>query len=372
MRYLQETGDFEFLQEPIAFLNESTLQPDPDNTGTVYDHACRAVRSVYNTTGHHGLCAIGYGDWNDALSGIGGQNGASIWLSCACVHASNLMASLAKHLNRDDDYTEFTDMSQTMTARINEHAWDGQWYIYAINNRGVPIGSSSSDEGKIHLNVNTWALFTGVAKAAGREDIVWKSIEQLATPVGHMLLKPPYTQASRDNVGRIADQIPGMFENGSIYSHGESFYLYALIRHGMVDHWYHEICKTLPSNQVPDISTGPGHQQSNYFIGPDHTDFGANLFSNFTGSVPWYRRGIELALGVTPEFTGLRIAPNPPKNWDVYEVLRNFRGARIHIRCHKGEQQRITFDGRDCEELIPADRFQAGKEHVVDVTYAAR
>ncbi len=383
VRYLKETGDFAFLDEEVPFLDPDILpggtgfqpvahrQDACATSGTVYDHACRAVRSLSQNTGYHGLCSIGYGDWNDAISAIGGEKGVSVWLSCACVHAARLMAELASHIGRAADAADFAATADTMTQRINDHAWDGEWYIYAINGHGLPIGSRTNDEGKIHLNVNTWALFTGVAAAAGREEQVWRAIERLATPLGHLLLKPSYTRPSRPFVGRIADQLPGMFENGSIYTHGESFYLYALVCAGKTDKWYEEIQKTLPCNLVPDISTTPPHQQSNFFVGPDHPAYGTNLFSNFTGSLAWYRRSIERVVGVIPEFDGLRIAPQPPSTWTEYRVARTFRGAQLDIRLHRSEAFRVLLDGEPCEAFIPAQRLASGATHRLELTFPA-
>jgi len=369
VRYVKETGDLAFLDEAVPFLDPETLQPSETHLGSVYEHACRAVRSLYEHAGFHGLCAIGYGDWNDAISAIGGERGVSVWLSCACVYAAKLMAELAGRLNREDDEKEFTQIADVMTKRINKHAWDGGWYIYAINGDGVPIGSRQNAEGQIHLNVNTWALFTGVAAAAGREQLVWQAIEHLATPLGHMLLKPSYTRASRPLVGRIADQMPGMFENGSIYTHGEAFYLYALVCAGKTDRWYEEILRTLPSNLIPDISTAPPHQQSNFAVGPDHVAYGTNLFSNFTGSLAWYRRGIERVIGILPDFDGLRIDPRPPRHWDDCQVARAFRGSQLHIALHRGDELRVVLDGHPCDAFIAAGQLTKGAHHRLDVTY---
>ena len=368
--YVKETGDRAYLDEQVPFLDEKTLQPSETDKGSVYEHAKRAVTMVWEHTGYHGLCKIGYGDWNDALSGIGGEKGVSVWLSCACVYAAKIMAALAEYMGKGDDVKLFTEIAKTMTGRINEHAWDGQWYIYAINAQGEPIGSSKSPEGKIHLNVNTWALFAGIAAAVpGREAQVWKGIEQLATPLGHILLKPSYTLPSRPSVGRIADMMPGMFENGSVYTHGEAFYLYALVTSGKSDQWLKELYYTLPSNLVPDISSGPPQQQSNFSVGPDHVAWGCNLFSNFTGSVGWYRRTIERIVGVVPEYAGLRIAPMPPASWKAYQVKKTFRGCQLFIDFRRGKEFKVLVDGVENGALIPADKIPAGKSCLIEVTY---
>jgi cellobiose phosphorylase len=368
-RYLRETGDRAFLDEPVPFLDPQTLQPDDATAASVYEHACRAVRNLAEARGHHGLCRIGYGDWNDSLSRIGGQHGVSVWLSCALVYACGIMADLARWIGRDGDAEEFRRLADEMTGLINQHAWDGQWYLYAIDDAGEPIGSSAKAEGRIHLNVNTWALMTGVAAAGGREEQVWRAVADLDTPFGHVLLRPPYTQASRQAVGRIADQIPGMFENGSIYTHGESFYLYALVYRGRIDEWYAALAKTLPENQLHDISTGPPHQQSNFFVGPDHPHFGENLFSNFTGSNAWYRRSIERVCGLVAEFDGLRLAPTPPSVWNEYRVVRTFRGCELALRFRRGRAAGVTVAGRPHDSFITAEELGRNKRMSVEVVY---
>ncbi len=342
-QYLKETGDFEILDEKVPYFDMKTLQPDKNNTGTVYEHASKAVLSLFENTGFHGLCKIGYGDWNDALSGIGGQNGVSVWLSCLCVYAAQKMSELAKFIGKPEDADMFENIVKTMTNRINQHGWDGRWYIYAINWKGNPIGSSKNSEGKIHLNVNTWAIFTGIARSANRDQIVWKSIEEnLYTPLGYKLLAPAYTLKSRDEVGRIADQKPGMFENGSIYTHGLAFYLYALVRAGKIKQCYDWFTKTIPSAYVQEISTSPKHQQSNFTVGDEHPNYGIQLFSGFTGSLPWYRRVAEELLGVIPQFDLLLINPHHTIPWEEYSVRKLWRGKEILVKFKKVDTAQVS------------------------------
>jgi len=371
VKYVQESGDRDVLEELVPFLDIQTSLPNKDSCATVYEHALRAVRCLNQNTGYHGLCRIGYGDWNDALSGIGGKMGISVWLSCACVYAAGKMAQLADYLGRVKDADEMRLIAQIMTKRINDHAWDGEWYIYAINENGMPIGSAKNTEGKIHLNVNTWALFTGVAQAAGREEQVLNAIRQLATPVGHKLLTPPYTSISRNDVGRIADQQPGLIENGSIYTHGEAFYLYALAILGRTDQCLAELTRVLPSNLVQDISTAPRQQQSNFTVGPDHPDFGSQYFSNFTGSVPWFRRVIEYMLGVYPYFDSLVIKPIVPNSWNTYEVVKVWRNRKIRVYFQRSKigKQRIILKEQVFENLIPFSALEATSLNEVHVDF---
>ncbi len=368
VRYLKESGDFSILETQVPYFDMQTLKPG-ERSGSVYEHAIKAVRCLAANTGYYGLCKIGYGDWNDALSGIGGEKGVSVWLSCLCVYAAQRMYELAKFLGDTEIADEMNEIAEKMTEKINANAWDGGWYIYAINGKGVPIGSQKNPEGKIHLNVNTWALFTGIAKSAGREDLVWQAIDQLATPFGHRLIAPSYTALSRDDVGRIADQKPGMFENGSIYTHGESFYLYALVTAGRFRKCYDEFMRTIPSFLVQDIATGPRHQQSNFTVGPDHQNYGAQLFSNFTGSVSWYRRVAERLTGVWADFDALVVKPVGSEIWGEYQVRKNWRGRKVLVKFSAADVDNFTvsLNGKETADRIPLESLSSEKENIIEV-----
>ncbi len=370
--YLKETGDFALLDEEVPYFDEGAGRPDPTSRGTVYEHALKAVRSLADNAGHHGLCRIGYGDWNDALSGIGGRQGVSVWLSCACVHAARIMAEIAARTGRARDAAEMRRLATRLAAAVNRHGWDGQWYLYAIDDQGRPIGGAQCPEGKIHLNVNAWAIFTGVAAHAGREEAVWAALKALETPFGHLLLAPSYTAASRREVGRIADIMPGMFENGSIYLHGEAFFLYALAARGRPDECLAGLLRVLPSSMFQDVATGPRHQQSNFTVGPDHPAFGAQLFSNFTGSLSWFRRVVVELLGVKAGFDALSITAAAPASWPGYEIVKIWRGRRVHVRFTRAKKTSgrpsLLLNGQPHGPQIPLADLDPAQTNRIDVS----
>jgi cellobiose phosphorylase len=246
----------------------------------------------------------------------------------ALVFATRRFAGLARWLGRNQDAEWSDSLGNQLTDIINETSWDGDHYIYAFMGDGRPVGAESCEEGKLHLNVNAWALFNGVAESAGRVEQVLRALEKSDTPFGKLLINPPYTAASR-HVGRIADIIPGLFENGSIYNHGQSFLIYGLADRRMGDQAWKELKKILPSGTLPDIATGPQHQISNFTAGTAHSQFGRNFYSNFTGSVSWIRRTVERMLGLIPGYDQLTVDPVIPREWTGYKVMRQFRGCRV-------------------------------------------
>jgi len=361
LRYLCDTGDFKILRQTVPFLRSK-------KAGTVYEHVTLAVRSCYENRGQRGLCLVGHGDWNDALDGIGrGGRGVSVWLSMAVVYFSQELLRLAEHIGDEEGAARLRRYVRVLTRNINEHAWDGHYYVYGFDDKGHAIGTRRNREGRIQLNVNTWALLSGVAKAAGRAGTVIRSIKQLDTPIGHLLVTPPYTAASK-HVGRIADILPGMFENGAVYTHGQSFYIAAMLKAGMGTEAYKAIKATLPNGTVPDISTAPLHQQTNFAVGKAHESFGQHLYTNFTGSLAWYRRTIEWMLGVVPDLDALVINPCIPR-WEMYQVVRRWRKGEYHVTVRNPKRlengvKAIRVDG----ELIEGNRIKPRKgRHDVDV-----
>jgi cellobiose phosphorylase len=361
VRYLCDTGDLRLLKRKVPFLRSR-------QKATVYEHVLRGLRSSFRNRGQKGLCLVGHGDWNDALDGIGrGGRGVSVWLSIALVYFSREMLRLAEHLDDRRHARELREYIDTMTKAVNEHAWDGRHYVYGFDDKGHAIGSRRNREGKIHLNVNTWALMSGVAEAAGRTDKVIEAIEALDTPIGHLLLDPPYTERSK-HVGRIADIRPGMFENGAVYTHGQSFYITAMIKCGRAARAYEAIKATLPDATFPDITTAPLHQQTNFAVGKAHQNFGQHLYTNFTGSLAWYRRAIEWMAGVVPDFDALVIDPCVP-GWTEYEVRRRWRDGTYHATFHNPQGlergvKEVTLDGKP----LDGNRITPMKgHHTVDV-----
>ena len=44
---------------------------------------------------------------------------------------------------------------------------------------------------------------------------------------------------------------------------------------------------------------------------------------------------VEGILGMRPDFYGLKIAPSVPKEWEEFEIEKDFRGSHLHIVCEK-------------------------------------
>jgi len=366
--YLRETGEFHVLEKMVPFFDEGEA--------TVYEHLRRALVRLHEDRGAHGLNLVFFGDWNDSLTGVCREGrGESVWLSMAFCRSCLLLAEIAEQVGRNEEAAEYRSWQSEMAAAINEHAWDGKWYLCALDDDANPIGSQQNEEGKIFLNMQSWAQ---LGKVAGddRWEQSWQSVNQmLDSGWGLMLNWPTYTKYVH-NIGRLSSIRPGVAENGSVYTHGNAFMLLALFERGMADEAYELWQAVHPGNPERPVGNQPNIFFNGYY-GPDSDiQVGLGEHAWTTGSVPWmYQCATEYMLGVRRTFDGLVIQPCMPSAWEEASVHRVYRGTTydIHI-ANPGKKagaavRSITVDG------VPHDPAQPllvdGGIHEVEVVLEA-
>ncbi len=346
---IKETGNLSILDKKIPFIDGKTASVD--------EHVFRALDYLYKNRGAHGICLTGDGDWNDALEGISKDGDAeSVWLTIALFDAMNLMVELYTNAGKVDRAEILRDRAAKIKKIVNEVAWDGKWYLYGFTGSGKPIGSSKNEEGKIHLNAQTWAVFSGLADEDRAKKAMASVDKYLATPLGPALLAPPYAEEA-DEVGRIANLEPGTFENGSVYQHAVAFYIYACTAIGDYEKAYKTFVNVLPTNpeNFDCRRTSEPYCTGNYYCGPGHPRFGQNFFSWFTGNAAWLLRiGFDEILGIKSEINGLRISPGIPSEWEKFSVKKMFRNCRYKIVFDIKRNYNIKVNGKKIKgNLIP-------------------
>ncbi len=365
--YLAETADFEVLDKAVPFFDKGEA--------TVYGHLRRALLRLREDRGAHGLNLVFYGDWNDSLTGVCREGrGESVWLSMAFCRSCLLLAEIADQTGKSDDAAEYRRWHKEMGAAINEHAWDGRWYICALDDDGNPIGSHQNEEGKIFLNMQSWAQL-GRIVSDERWEQAWNSVqEMLDSGWGLMLNWPAYTKYVH-NVGRLSSIRPGAAENASVYTHGNAFMLLALIERGMADEAHALWQAVQPGNPERPVLNQPNVFFNGYY-GPDSENrVGMGEHAWTTGSAPWmYQCVTEYMLGIRRTLDGLVIKPCLPSAWDQASARRVHRGTTYDIHlANPGRKagaavRSMSLDGvaHDPARPLPVD----GGRHCIEVVMA--
>lgn len=354
-------GESGFLEEPVKF-NDGT-------EATLYEHAKRAVQYLWNDRGHHGLCRIHSGDWNDCMNNVGkGGDGVSVWLSMAFICACKAIKELAEISGKSEDVRAAEKMAEEMSEIIESHAWDGAYYTAAIDNHGNILGSKSNKYGSLYLNSQSWAVLAGLKRGLQGIEAAEK---ELNTPLGIKCMAKPYDHPMEE-IGSMSHKYPEVQENGGVYLHASCFKLAAdaiLKRHAETEEGLH---KLLPFDKTyHDLNCEPYVFCNTYYTSPAYR-FGNPGHSWGTGTAGWfYTVLLRYIFGLRPEKNGLRIDPCLPPSWQEAEIKHEFRGASYVVKYNAKNGFRsiasITVNGvRQESSLLP---YEKGASYLVELVF---
>jgi cellobiose phosphorylase len=340
--YLRETGDFAYLEQKVAYEDHAEE--------TVWDHMLRAVDFTLNNRGPHGLPRSGFSDWNDTLNvDYGSGKAESVWTAMQFCRTMLDLAELCETLDRPADARRFAGLHASMAAAINEHAWDGAWYMRSFDDDGLPIGVSGAQHHAIDLIPQSWCVMGEVAPRERAERAVASADEKLNTRYGIALLWPPYNGAD-DRVRGISTYVPGAKENGGIFCHANTWSIVAAAMLGRGDDAYRYYRQILPLARTDlDLYKSEPYVYPQNICGPEHPSFGLARNAWLTGTAAWtYVAATQWILGIRPTYVGLRVAPVLPSAWPGFKAHREFRGAAYEITVRRegpGNAVSLVVDG---------------------------
>ncbi len=364
--YIKETGDVDFLNEKVKYLDEGV--------DTVWEHILTAVRFASDDVGEHGLVHSRDGDWNDSLNMTGLQGkGESVWTSIALCYGLQNVAEIAREILHDDAIVaEMQEREARMKAAINDQGWDGEWYLAAINDYNEKVGTHTEKEGMIYLNSQTWSILSGVADAERGEKCMASVEKYLNSDYGPLTLFPTYTKFN-NRIGRLTSFVAGIWENGTPYCHGGTFKIVADCIMGRGNKAYEDMMKILPDSATnPTEHSGcEPYALTNMYFGPDNPRKGETLFAWVTGTAGWMFRAItQYMCGFHPSYNSFTLNPCLPADWKEISVRRKFRGDTylITVKNPNGKQSgasSVTVDGIPSSANVKL--FGDGKEHIIEV-----
>lgn len=325
--HIKQTGDFGFLDKRIPYL-------DSQNEETVWEHLLKAMNWLLKDTRSNGLCDLRSGDWNDGLSPRGDNGGrTSVMVSQQLCAGLLEISELAERIGERGIAEKALRDHAAIAARINDLAWDGEWYQRVICDDGTILGSRHCVEGKIFMNTQSWAVLGRVASPE-RAAIAMDSVEShLKLDIGYRVVNPPYSKFD-PKVGQSSTVYPGVTENGGCYNHAAGFKVVADCMAGRPEHAWDTLLKVAPGNPENPIhrSKMEPYAFSNLFSA-DEFNYGRSLYAWRTGTGAWFTMAVlEWILGIRRHYDGLLIDPCLTRRIPEAKVTRRFRGAVYHIK----------------------------------------
>jgi cyclic beta-1,2-glucan synthetase len=385
--YVRTTGDAAVLDERVPYLRAPVLKPEQEEaygqpevteeTGTLYEHCLRALAHGYKL-GTHGLPLMGAGDWNDGMNRVGaGGRGESVWVGWFLVTILRDFAGLAQARGDGVRAQWCQERVEQLRTALEEHAWDGSWYLRAFFDDGTPLGSHHNDECRIDSIVQSWAVISGVARPERARQAMAAVEEHLVRAAERLILlfTPPF-DSGKLHPGYIKGYVSGIRENGGQYTHAATWVVLAtalLGRGGRALELFdllNPIRQATSPEGVARYRVEPYVVAADVYSQPPHVGRGG--WTWYTGSASWlYRVALETLLGFQLCGDKLRIDPCIAAHWKGFELTYRHRTATYHITVENpaGVERgvkNVSLDGRD----VPGgmiDLCDDGRRHEVRV-----
>jgi cellobiose phosphorylase len=352
--YLKETGDLALLDAKEPFLD--------GGEGTVLEHLMAVARFAGGNLGPRGLPRFGRGDWNDTLDYIGGKDGGeSVWGAMFYVAMLNRLLELLGALRTAERHPDVRGLRDRLSAAIETHAWDGEWYVRAFGEAGRKVGSAENRYGRIFINTQSWAVIAGLPDR-GRLIRAMDSVgERLDTPFGPKICAPAFREID-PAIGLITRCVGGKKENGAVFCHPAAWAVQAECLLGRGGRAFDYFRRLLPGRIDQAVFAAEPYVYSQYITSDEHGTAGKASHSWQTGTAAWmYRVSFDHILGIRPAYGGLVVDPVIPAGWPGFKAERVFRGARYLVEAVNpdGVQsgvRSVEVDGLPVEGRVIAPR----------------
>lgn len=346
-KYVSESGDLSFIDEVIPFANK--------DEGTVYEHLKRAIDFSMNHLGIHGMPAGLYADWNDCLRL--GKEGESSFVAMQFYLAMSILRKFAEHKD-DRDYISYLDESQKKLGEIIQNlCWDEDRFIRGFTETGDVIGRHTDPEANMWLNPQSWAVISGLATDEQADTVLDTVYQRLNTGYGAVLMDPPYHKHAFDGALAVIYNA-GTKENSGIFSQSQGWIILAEALRGHGERAFTYFMENAPAaqNDRAEIRRLEPYCYGQFTEGKDSPHFGRSHVHWLTGTASTVMVGcVEGILGMRPDFYGLKIAPSVPKEWESFEIDKDFRGCHLHITVHNPGHaesgfKKMTVNGEELKE----------------------
>lgn len=345
--YYRHTQETNILKETTHFLEDEPLREGEDERygipriseeqDTVYGHCIRAIERALQY-GSHGIPLMGSGDWNDGMSTVGNLGkGESVWLGWFLFKILKSFAPICTLMDDRERGERYLKTADHIARSIEDHAWDGGWYIRAFFDDGRPLGSAQNEECMIDSLAQSWSIISQGGNPE-RAKMAMGAVEDylIKNEAGLILLFTPPFDESDLEPGYIKGYVPGVRENGGQYTHAAAWVIkaFAMMKNGERAWELYRMINPINHTRTPlecaVYRVEPYVMAADVYAVEPHVGRGG--WTWYTGVAGWmYRVGIEDILGIKRRGNQLYIDPSMPSSWPGYEIEYRHGSALYQI-----------------------------------------
>ncbi len=384
MTYLRFTNDWSLLNEQCGYYDfvdvHKHIAKKNDVKESVLMHLVRIMEYLLENRDHeHTKCVLAlYGDWNDALDGLGRSQdpnkeygtGVSVMATLQVYQNLCEMLEIMGYLKDKPEYSHLYEIlnerkegyqkaKEEIIEGLLAHAIDGDHIIHGWGDqKSYLVGSRNDPDGVARDGLTSqafWILseFMKIdANYPKHREYILKAYERLDSKYGYKTFEP-YFEKGVKGVGRIPNLPKGTAENGATYIHASMFGAMSLFAIGEGKQAWDQLEKLLPFTH-DTVSVSPFVVPNSYGDNEEFHIDGESMQDWQTGSSNvLFKLLVRFVYGFEPTLGGLKIQPSRYQYFDKLSLKINYLGKKIHLK----------YSGKAKEEATNREFKMNGEVH---------
>ena len=395
VEYIKVTGDQSILHEEVGY--HEIVEDNPYIGSVKPSEICESVLLhlfrilgylIENINPKTQLLMALYGDWNDALDGLGFTKdkdkkfgtGTTVMGSLQLYQNCKDMIELLQYLEMQEKHKEEIALYQGAEEKLYSglvnnailgsgnamrvvHGF-GDEEKYTVGGPGDPDGAS-----RYGLTSNAYWIISGIhqdAKMRGDCDLlpsILSIYDRLDDKYGLRTFDPAFDRGTEHWFGRIPRLPVGTAENGATYNHATLFGVWSLFQAGQSGAAWKQLEKLLPFTSIhKNYNLTPFVIPNSYIHNLEKGLDGESMNDWQTGSsnvllkiLVWY------VFGFRPELDHLRIQPDPQSPLVKFNYSGTYQNKRVNMSYVKTSEvsQRVVHLNENPLELFKDDELNA-------------
>ncbi len=376
--YLAYTGDYSILDEVCGYIEAGedeiwTSAARSEEKDTVLEHLIRIMGYLMSKIDREyktNCVRVLFGDWNDALDGLGDPEvpgdeefGSGVTVMATLQFYQNcreMIEILTKIGGHDDLCKAYAEAAKGIEAGLEEHAIvtneNGERkIIHGWGDKiGYKVGSWCDPDGAARYSLTSnsfWAITKFLQRDPSLKGAIMNCMDAVSSKYGLKTFDVAFP-ADCKGVGRIANIVPGTYENSCAYAHGSLFGTMALFEMGEGERAWEEIAKTAVITHG-NCTMSSFVMPNSYCENADYGMDGESMGDWHTGSgAVLVKETIRYGFGIHPDLDGLRIQTPAYFPAQSGEITVNVKNSKVTLSYkNKGQGKRtVEINGADYTE----------------------
>lgn len=365
LTYIRLTKDYDFLEQVCGYYSivdeHKHIAHKSECQDSVLSHMVKIMDYLLINRDHENTkCVLAlYGDWNDALDGLGKSlepnkeygTGVSVMATLQVYQNLNEMIELLEHsseiigeshglFEKEVDLIKMYEKAmEEIKIGLFTHAIDENRIVHGWGDKkSYMVGSLNDPDGQARdgLTSNAFWILSGLIKEDDfntRKEMILKAYQRLNSEFGMKTFEPFFEKGTL-GVGRIPNLPKGTAENGATYIHASMFGVMSLFAIGEPKLAWDELLKLIPLTHE-QVSVSPYVVPNSYGLNETFGIHGESMADWQTGSSNvMLKTIIRFVIGFEPTAKGVYIQPSMYQPFKSQSMELTYLGKKLIIN-HK-------------------------------------